>query len=323
MLERLIAEQTRRAIFEEVDIRYEFASDGEPKKGLENFAPNFVDCPLRYNDENLSLRQTIFGRFVEPIAREAANITEGRSIGKATPMSAILFGPPGTSKTELTKTIAEYLGWPRLVVDPSYFVKKGMDNIQAQADKLFTMLSVTERIVVLLDEFDEMVRDRSSAVDVLSRFLTTAMLPKLATINKVRKLVFLVATNYIGSFDLAISRRGRFDLVIQVMPPLLDAKLKVARWQPVEDELQEFNLKNNAHVASILEMLTYDEFDDFMSSAQQATNADAFIRIAEDFGSKSTLRSQASPDGGGQVTSWEAVSTDQQKKIRLPEISNA
>ena len=70
-------------------------------------------------------------------------------------MSAIFFGPPGTSKTELTKTIAEYLGWPRLVVDPSYFVKTGMDNIQAQADKLFSMMSVVERVVVLLDEFDE------------------------------------------------------------------------------------------------------------------------------------------------------------------------
>src|SRR3984893_15396564 len=78
-------------------------------------------------------------------------------MARDTPMSAIFFGPPGTSKTQLARAISDYLGWPRLVVDPSYFVKTGMDNIQAQADKLFSMLSAAERIVVLLDEFDEMV----------------------------------------------------------------------------------------------------------------------------------------------------------------------
>ena len=41
------------------------------------------------------------------------------------------------------------------------------------------MLAITERIVILLDEFDEMVRERGAAADVLSRFLTAAMLPKI------------------------------------------------------------------------------------------------------------------------------------------------
>ena len=101
-----------------------------------------------------------------------------------------------------------------------------MDNIQSQADKLFSMLSATERVVVLLDEFDEMVRARQQGEEVLSRFLTTAMLPKLARINEARKIVFLVATNYIGNFDIAISRRGRFDLTSEVMPPTLKANLR-------------------------------------------------------------------------------------------------
>ncbi len=46
------------------------------------------------------------------------------------------------------------------------------------------MLAIAEQIVVLLDEFDEMGRDRSASTDILSRFITTAMLPKLAAINE-------------------------------------------------------------------------------------------------------------------------------------------
>ena len=71
-----------------------------------------------------------------------------------------------------------------------------------------------------------MVRNRALSDELLSRFLTTAMLPKLARINKERRILFVVATNYIHSFDVAISRAGRFDLVLQMMPPLVSEKMK-------------------------------------------------------------------------------------------------
>ena len=93
------------------------------------------------------------------------------------------------------------------------------------------MLSAAEQLVVLFDEFDEMVRNRADSGEILSRFLTTAMLPKLAKINKERRILFIVATNYINSFDVAISRPGRFDLVLQMMPPLAREKLAHQKWK--------------------------------------------------------------------------------------------
>lgn len=74
-------------------------------------------------------------------------------------MSAILFGPPGTSKTQLAKHISTFLGWPLLSVDPSYLVQDGLDNLYARANHLFSMFAMVEEIVVFLDEFDEMGRD--------------------------------------------------------------------------------------------------------------------------------------------------------------------
>jgi hypothetical protein len=44
--------------------------------------------------------------------------------------------------------------------------------------------------IMLLDEFDEMGRDRARNRELLSRFITTAMLPKLARINEERKSSF-------------------------------------------------------------------------------------------------------------------------------------
>src|SRR5713101_1465372 len=314
-LERLVAEGMRRVVFEELDVVYN--SPGQPKSGIGAFATKFLDCPLRYNEETLSLRETLFNRFLSPIANDAKNIEDGRSMSRATPMSAIFFGPPGTSKTELTKEIAEFLNWPRLTVDPSYFVKDGMDKIQAQADRLFSMLAASERIVVLLDEFDEMVRDRARSDDVLSRFLTTAMLPKLATINRSRRLVFIVATNFIENFDIAIARSGRFDLIVQVMPPTAAAKLE--KWPDVSTKLHDLGLEAHQHVKAVLDDLTFDEFSYFAKVAMSAENKDAFIRIADEFLARSTLRSNRGVVGDGPAT-WEDASKEQEKKIRLPPV---
>src|SRR5208283_3171273 len=121
-----------------------------------------------------SLREFLWEDFVKPIAEEAGNVANGGKFKKGTPISAIFFGPPGTSKTELSKKIADFLGWPLLAIDPSLLLRKGMDGIQAEANMIFRMLQETERVVVLFDEFDELVRERvSSDSQPFSRLLTT------------------------------------------------------------------------------------------------------------------------------------------------------
>src|SRR5260370_31417496 len=101
-----------------------------------------------------------------------------------------------------------------------------MDGIQAEANASFRMLEQTERVVVLFDEFDELVLERGSPrAEAFSRFLTTAMLPKLASIHNRATLVFIIATNNIEDFDIPIRRQGSFYLVIQIMPPTYKPKL--------------------------------------------------------------------------------------------------
>ena len=199
------------------------------------FAEHFLDSSLELRGKQ-SLRDFLWTEFVEPLAREADNIGAGRQFKKGTPRSAIFFGPPGTSKTELSKKIAKFIGWPFLVVDPSLLLRNGMDGIQAEANTIFRMLEETERVLVLFDEFDEFVRERgSSDAEQFSRLLTTAMLPKLASIHKRATLVFIIATNNIRQFDIAIQRPGRFDRVVQIMPPTFEEKMTKTNWGAQEN----------------------------------------------------------------------------------------
>jgi SpoVK/Ycf46/Vps4 family AAA+-type ATPase len=147
------------------------------------------------------------------------------------------------------------------------------------------MLAVAERILVLLDEFDEMVRAREDATDVLSRFLTTAMLPKLNKINDNRRLAFIVATNHIEDFDVAIKRPGRFDILLQVMPPTADEKLR--KWPQLEGlvatGMSIDDLKKK------IEPLTYTETETLVRRLSAATTPHAKHEIIDAAHTKCTL----------------------------------
>ena len=274
-LDRFLAEAIRQTIADELESSY--TGVGQPS--AKPFAEKFLDCPFSAIARDRSLKEEILHRLVEPLVAARGDLASGQRLPKNVKVSAILFGPPGTSKTEIVEQIADFVGWPAVTVDPSYFVKNGLDAIQAQANRIFRMLASAEQMVVLFDEFDEMVRNRAESEDVLSRFLTTAMLPKLAKINKERRILFIVATNFIRSFDIAISRPGRFDLILQMMPPKAERKLEKEAWA---SELGWMgSISDDASFMGELEALTYAETEKVVARLGAELNDDHAQRDAQ------------------------------------------
>jgi len=274
-LDRVLAEAVRRQLFGYLESPLPVI-DADHKKRTD-FATSFLDSEIRVKGRKRSLKQFLWDRFVRPLSEEAEGIKHGRKFGRRTPRSAIFFGPPGTSKTELSKEIAEFLGWPHLAIDPSFLLRSGMDAIQAESNIIFRMLEQTECVVVLFDEFDELVREReSSDAEALSRFLTTAMLPKLASIHKRATIVFILATNNIGEFDLAIRREGRFDCVVQIMPPTYEAKISKKDWGvskiDVAAKLRALGINLNPPIREMLAELTFGEFDALATEIARVTD---------------------------------------------------
>jgi hypothetical protein len=265
----------------------------------DEFAKDFLDSEIEIQGEKCSLRDFLWQHFVGPLSVDAGSIAAGRSFNKRTPRSAIFFGPPGTSKTDLSRKIADFLGWPLLAIDPSHLLRKGMDGIQAEANRIFRMLEQAERVVVLFDEFDELVLERGSPkAEAFSRFLTTAMLPKLATIHNRATLVFIIATNNIGDFDLAIRRQGRFDRVMQIMPPTYKAKMGKKEWGSakidVVGKLRKLGVKLTAEIELKLGNLTYDEFDAFATAIAGVSDKREASRLLDDHHKKCTLQTRVS-----------------------------
>ncbi|MGH9460043.1 MAG: ATP-binding protein, partial [Vicinamibacteria bacterium] len=139
--------------------------------------------------------------------------------------SAILFGPPGASKTTLARCVAGALGWTYIELHSSHFVAEGIEAVQRTADRIFGYLMELDHAVVLFDEPDELVREREGAADAFGRFLTTSMLPKVAELWKQRRIIYFVATNHIRYFDAAIIRSERFDVLVFAAPPSFKKKI--------------------------------------------------------------------------------------------------
>jgi hypothetical protein len=287
-LHRLLAEAVRRELFQYLDLPLPPASPQTVKNAKKTFAPRFLDSRVKVRGSTRPLKHFLWKNFVEPLANETktvGGVDKFTKFKKGTPISAIFFGPPGTSKTELSQQIADFLGWPLLAIDPSHLLRSGMDGIQAEANYIFRRLEETERIVVLFDEFDEFVRERgSSDAEQFSRLLTTAMLPKLASIHERATLVFIIATNNIRQFDLAIRRPGRFDRVVQIMPPIFEEKMEKETWGVAENidvgkTLRQLGVKIDKQARKHLGDLTFLEFDAFATDLAKAQDAQEALRV--------------------------------------------
>jgi hypothetical protein len=312
-LDRLLAEAVRRELFNYLDLPL-----AEPAARNDNdFEKGFLDSVLNVRGKEQPLISFLKEHFVRPLADEAPKIADGGQFKKSTPISAIFFGPPGTSKTELSQRIANYLGWPLLSIDPSHLLRNGMDGIQAEANAIFQRLAETERVVVLLDEFDEFVKERgSSDAEQFSRLLTTAMLPKLASIHKGATLVFIIATNNIRQFDLAIQRPGRFDRLVQIMPPTYNSKITKKDWGAqqnidFEQKLPALGVILDTQLQERLGDLTYLECDAFATELAKANNTQEAISILEDHWKRCILQTIVKQDDKQEDRTWKERSEEE------------
>jgi hypothetical protein len=178
--------------------------------------------------------------------------------------SGILFGPPGTGKTTYVQRVAEYLGWPLVVLDPSVFAEEGLPLIATVASRVFSKLLELEDTVIFFDEMEALMHTRADAGGSFEqKFLTTSLLPQLQELADRAACLFFVATNHFETIDRAAQRPGRFDFRLQIMPPSYDEKLRMARdrlgpdsYRHLEADLRRQPYRENIRLASRNEMLS-------------------------------------------------------------------
>lgn len=211
----------------ELNVRRPAFSDAESARKV------LAERGQSYAEDGWTVGRELAAMFLNPIkaagesapARAEAVDPDAPLIGKEDARSAVLFGPPGTGKTSIVEALAGCLGWDYVEILASDFLSDGVDAVPARADRIFDLVMQLDRCVVLFDEIDELIRERSGdQSDPFGRFLTTSMLPKIAKLWKQGRVIFFVATNHVAKADSAITRSSRFDARVFVAPTGLQVK---------------------------------------------------------------------------------------------------
>jgi hypothetical protein len=187
-----------------------------------------IDIDATVSGIPTTVKETIRREMTDPLKDMGRTDLRHKTI--AGRCSALMFGPPGTSKTTFARAVATQLKWPFIEINPSHFLSNGLEQIYVRTDEIFRDLMDLSAVVVLFDEMDALVESRSheqgeERLDAVRQLLTTSMLPKLAALRESARIVFFMATNHRRGLDQAITRSGRFDLLLCVGPPTWMAKV--------------------------------------------------------------------------------------------------
>ncbi len=146
----------------------------------------------------------------------------------APPVKGVLmFGPPGCGKTMMARAVAKSAGVGFVHRSGTDIHTKYYGESAVHAREMFQEARTNAPSVLFIDEIDAVIPPRSALDDVASREdskVVSEILSQMDGLNSLEKVVVIGATNRPQVLDPAIMRPGRFDKILYVPPPDLQAR---------------------------------------------------------------------------------------------------
>ncbi|MHB8244749.1 MAG: ATP-binding protein [Acidimicrobiales bacterium] len=167
--------------------------------------------------------------------------------GLLPPRAIVLFGPPGTGKTTFAKAVASRLSWPFVELFPSRLAAESPAGLAAALREAFSQVSELDKVVLFIDEVEEIASLRGQAGLSSAQGVTNEMLKLIPAFREHDGRLLVCATNSVRALDAAFLRHGRFDYVIPVGPP--DGEARRAIWERYLGDVPHDELDYDAIVA--------------------------------------------------------------------------
>lgn len=170
----------------------------------------------------LPIRQAVHEWMVE-----VRSFAELEAVGMKPRSTTMLVGPPGCGKTTLAHHFAARLGYPLVVMETAAMNGRYCGTTSGNLSDLFnTVRDYPEPLVILLDEFDSMARERTSDNHAAAREQNSIVATLLTAIEAFKGILF-AATNKHEHIDKAIWRR--FGMQITIDLPDSEARFAILK----------------------------------------------------------------------------------------------
>lgn len=200
----------------------------------------------------------------------------------------LLFGPPGCGKTFLAKVVASESKASFLHVKGPELLRGLVGQSEEQLRDIFIRAREGAPCVLFFDEIDAIAGARGTT-DASSTQILTQMLTEMDGLEELKGVVVVAATNRPDTLDNALLRPGRFDRVLYVPPPDLEARRA----------LLERELRGKPMAEPI-------DFGEFAAATEgfSASDITSFCNAAAMAAAKETLRTGQKHGVGRQLLSY-------------------
>ncbi len=165
-----------------------------------------------------------------------------KNVGIDPPKGVLLVGPPGTGKTMIAKAAAHRTNATFIKFVGSELVQKYIGEGARMVRELFDMARDKAPSIIFIDELDSVATKRLEGATSGDREVQRTMMQLLSELDgfdSVGEIKVMGATNRPELLDKALLRPGRFDRIIKIPLPDVEARKKIFEIHMMNMSLEE------------------------------------------------------------------------------------
>ncbi|WP_292463094.1 proteasome-activating nucleotidase [Methanolobus sp.] len=184
------------------------------------------------NYDNIGGLEEQIQELIESVELPLTKPESFKRIGISPPKGVLLYGDPGTGKTLLAKAVAHRTEATFIRVVGSELIQKYIGDGAKLVRDMFEMARKKSPSIIFIDELDAIASRRLNDTNGADREVQRTLMQLLAEMDGFDNrgdVRIIAATNRLDVLDPAILRPGRFDRIVHVPMPDVEARTNILK----------------------------------------------------------------------------------------------
>ncbi|MEP5338609.1 MAG: AAA family ATPase [Algibacter sp.] len=189
------------------------------------------------------VKEEIDLKIIKPLLHKDLYKAYGKKIGGG----ILLYGPPGCGKTHIARATAGEINANFINIGINDILDMWLGSSEKNLHEIFEAARANTPCVIFIDEIDALGANRNDINKTAGRTVINQFLSELDGIDSDNEgILVLGATNAPWYIDPAFRRPGRFDRIIFVAPPDIEARKSIFNIQLKDKPTENINLQDLA-----------------------------------------------------------------------------